>query len=83
LTEQTLWLTRDDGSTLRVRRITITLDQPTRDGETVLHLLTNLTAKEASAKKVAKLYLTRWKIECVFQTLTTVLQWCPFGQLPS
>jgi hypothetical protein len=74
LTEQTLWLTRDDGSTLRVRRVTITLDQPTRAGETVLHLLTNLTAKEASAKKVAELYLTRWKIECVFQTLTTVLQ---------
>jgi hypothetical protein len=74
LTEQTLWLTNPDGQTLPVRRVTITLDKPTRDGETVIHLLTTLTAKQASAKKVAKLYLTRWKIESVFQTLTTVLK---------
>jgi hypothetical protein len=75
LSEQTLWLTNGaDGGTLSVRRITITLDQPTRDGETVIHLLTTLTAREASAKKVAELYLTRWKIETVFQTLTTVLK---------
>jgi len=74
LTEQTLWLTNPDGQTLPVRRVTITLDKPTRDGETVLHLLTTLTAKQASAKKVSQLYLTRWKIENVFQTLTTVLK---------
>jgi Transposase DDE domain len=74
LTEQTLWLTNPDGQTLPVRRVTITLDKPTRDGETVIHLLTTLTANQASAKKVAKLYLTRWKIESVFQTLTTVLK---------
>jgi hypothetical protein len=74
LSEQTLWLTNPDGQTLPVRRVTITLDKPTRDGETVIHLLTTLTVKEASAKQVAKLYLTRWKIENVFQTLTTVLK---------
>lgn len=74
LSEQTLWLTNADGQTLAARRVTITLDRPTRDGEIEIHILTNLTAKEASAKKVAKLYLTRWKIETVFQTLTTVLK---------
>jgi Transposase DDE domain len=74
LSEQTLWLTNPDGQTLPVRRVTITLDRSTRDGETVIHLLTNLTTKEASAKKVAELYLMRWKIETVFQTLTTVLK---------
>ena len=74
LSEQTLWLKSDAGETLPVRRITITLDKPTRDGETVIHLLTTLTAREASAKKVAELYLKRWKIETVFQTLTTILK---------
>ena len=74
LSEQTLWLTNAEGETLAVRRITIHLDKPTRDGETVMHLLTTLTANQASAKQVAKLYLTRWQIENVFQTLTTVLK---------
>lgn len=74
LSEQTLWLTNADGQTLAVRRVTVTLDRPTRDGETEIHILTNLTAKKASAQKVAQLYLTRWKIETLFQTLTTVLK---------
>lgn len=74
LSEQTLWLTNPDGQTLPVRRVTVALDRPTRDGETAIHLLTNLTAKEAPAKAVADLYLMRWKIESVFQTLTTVLK---------
>jgi hypothetical protein len=74
LQEQTLLLSHPDGRTLPVRRITITLDQPTRDGETQIHLLTTLTSRQASAKRVAALYLSRWKIEHVFQTLTCVLQ---------
>jgi hypothetical protein len=74
LSEQTLRLTHPDGRTLRVRRVTITLDRPARDGATEIHLLTSLRAADASAKKVAGLYLMRWKIETVFQTLTTVLQ---------
>jgi IS4 transposase len=74
LSEQMLILSHPDGRTLRVRRITLTLDKPTRDGEVVIHLLTTLTVKEASAKRVAGLYLHRWKIEHLFQTLTTVLQ---------
>jgi len=74
LTEQTLLLSHPDGGTLSVRRITLTLDQPTRDGEREIHLLTTLTQKQASAERVADLYLSRWKIEHVFQTLTCVLR---------
>jgi hypothetical protein len=74
LTEQTLRLTHPDGRTLAVRRVTITRDTPTRDGETTIHLLTTLTAAQASAARVAELYLRRWTIETVFQTLTTVLK---------
>ena len=74
LSEQTLKLTSPDGRTSTVRRIAIALAEPTRDGETVLPVLTTLTAREASAKKVAELYRTRWTIETVFQVLTAVLR---------
>lgn len=74
LTEQTLLLKHPDGRTLAVRRITITLDEPTRDGATELHLLTTLTARQATAERVAELYLSRWTIEQVFQVLTCVLR---------
>jgi hypothetical protein len=74
LSEQTLLLTHPDGRTLQVRRITIKLDKPTRDGATEIHLLTTLTGKQASAQRVADLYLSRWTIEHVFQVLTCVLR---------
>ena len=62
------------GKTARVRRVTIKLDQPTRDKDTELHLLTNLPVKAALAKKVAELYQRRWTIETAFQELTTHLK---------
>jgi len=72
--EQTVHLydpERDE--TLVARRITVELDQPTRDGETEVHLLTNLPVRDASAKEVANLYLKRWTIETMFQELTVAL----------
>jgi IS4 transposase len=74
LFEQMLWLEREDGAVLRVRRITLVLDTPTRDGEAELHLLTNLPAKVADAATVARLYRERWSIEGLFLNLTTILQ---------
>jgi len=59
--------------TLVVRRITIELDEPTRDGESEIHLLTNLPEGDAGAKQVATLYLKRWTIETMFQELTVAL----------
>jgi hypothetical protein len=57
-----------------VRRVTVHLRTPTRDGDTELHILTNLTAREASAARVAELYQKRWTIEAVFHELTMALQ---------
>jgi hypothetical protein len=57
-----------------VRRITIHLQSPTRDGDTELHIFTNLTLREASAVKVGELYQKRWLIEGVFHELTMALQ---------
>lgn len=71
--EQNLHLRRGD-QTLVVRRITIRLDQPTRSGETEIHLLTNLPRKHANAYKVAELYLKRWTIENAFQEIEQALR---------
>ncbi len=61
------------GESLRARRITIQLAEPTREGESQVHLLTNLPAQDADARQVAKLYLQRWTIERVFQDLAVAL----------
>lgn len=71
--EQSLAITDSEGKTLTLRRVSITLKRPTRDGDTEIHLLTNLPAGDASAPKVAQLYAKRWTIETMFQELTQTL----------
>jgi hypothetical protein len=61
-----------EGKTHKLRRISVELLQATRDGDTVLHLLTNLPAK-VSALKAADLYRRRWTIETLFFEVTTTL----------
>lgn len=70
--EQELELTHD-GETRTVRRITVELLQPTRDGDMVLHLLTNLPAA-VKAVECAELYRKRWSIETLFYEVTQTLQ---------
>ena len=62
------------GAQRLVRRITVELDKPTRDGDRELHVLTNLPVRAASARRVAELYRTRWTLETAFQELTTHLR---------
>jgi hypothetical protein len=71
--EQSLGITDSDGKALTLRRITIKLNRPTRDGDREIHLLTTLPSRAASARKVAQLYAKRWTIETVFQQLTETL----------
>jgi len=70
--EQPMKITYQD-KTRTVRRITVRLRKPTRDGDRELHILTNLTQREASAVKVAELYAKRWTIETVFLEMQTAL----------
>ena len=79
--EQTLWLEDDTGRTLQVRRITLVLDQPTREGDTEIHVLTNLPRSLLGARRVAELYRQRWTIEHLFLNLTTILH-CELNTLP-
>ena len=71
--EQTIQATNDAGEILILRRVTVLLDQPTRDGETELHILTNVPVKDARAKVIAELYRGRWTIETAFQELEATL----------
>ena len=69
--EQEIQLTFE-GETRTLRRITIELLEPTRDGEVVMHLLTNLP-KDVSGAVVATLYRRRWTIETLFAEVTETL----------
>jgi hypothetical protein len=61
-----------EGQTIRLRRVTVELHQPTRDGDSCLHLLTNLPA-EVAAVTAAELYHHRWSVEHLFFEVTTTL----------
>jgi IS4 transposase len=71
--EQTIRASNDAGEVLFLRRITVLLDHATRDGDTELHLLTNVPAEDARAKVIADLYRRRWTIETAFQELEATL----------
>lgn len=64
----------ETGETLDLRRISVQLDQPTRDGDCQLHILSNLPAQDAGGLVVAELYARRWTIETVFHELAATLE---------
>ena len=66
--EQPIVISDGEGRELRLRRIRLRLNQPTRDGERDVFLLTSLPRK-VNARKVAELYGRRWTIENAFQEL--------------
>jgi len=73
--EQRVRLTHPDtGEEWLVRRVALRLRSATRDGDVVIHLLTNLPARVASARVVAQLYRERWTIEGAFQILEAALE---------
>ena len=75
--EQSMRITQNPDAII-VRRITIELDKPTRDGDTEIHILTNLS-NNINAKRIADLYLRRWEEETAFYHM----QMCLNGELPS
>ncbi len=69
--EQAVELTYEK-ATLSARRVTLALDQPTRDGDADIHVVTNLPQGIAAAA-VAELYRKRWTIEKRFYEVTQTL----------
>jgi hypothetical protein len=71
--EQRLEISEGD-ETLEVRRITVELVEPTRDGDTEIHVLSNVPADDADGCVLAQLYRDRWEIENAFYVLTMTLK---------
>lgn len=61
------------GETMRLRRITIKLKVATRDGDTELHILSNVPSGRGTAALLAHVYGKRWSIETAFFEITTTL----------
>lgn len=59
----------DTGETMVVRRITIELDRPTRDGDKEIHLVSNVPAEMADGIALAEAYRDRWSVESALQEL--------------
>jgi len=72
VSEQPVVVKDKEGRELELRRIRIRLDEPTRDGERDVFLLTRLPGK-VRARRVADLYRKRWTIETAFQELAEYL----------
>ncbi len=64
----------DQPDGLELRRISIELDTPTRDGDYEVYLWTTLSLEQATSTQVAALYLERWQIETAFLKLTVELR---------
>jgi hypothetical protein len=72
--EQTVTVADSTGDTMRVRRIILQLDKPTRDGDVEMSILTNLPKEAISAIEVADVYGNRWTLETLFLSLTQMLE---------
>lgn len=71
--EQRIRLQGPDGGMLLARRITVALNKPTQNGETEVHILSNLPMR-VKAPRIATGYLGRWTIENAFQELEQALE---------
>src|SRR5262249_24194864 len=63
--EQKIGLVNAQGDTVLLRRITVALHEPTRDGDTEIHVLSNVPMRKVSAQKLAESYGKRWTIETI------------------
>jgi hypothetical protein len=70
--ERSVQFTDEADNAVVWRLVTLKLDQPTREGETEIVLLSNLP-EEVDARTIAAAYRVRWTIEGHFQRLTDYL----------
>jgi IS4 transposase len=77
--EQSVTFFGESGKPVKIRRIVVRLDRPTRDGDAEIAIFTNVPVRDASAAKIAELYRERWTLEGLFQVLTQTLN----GEIPS
>ena len=73
--EQRVAIRDDDGRRVFLRRVVPQLDQPTRDGDRELAVLTNLAEAAAGGREVGRLYRRRWTIETGHPLCTSRHRW--------
>jgi IS4 transposase len=71
--EQVMEVPHGEGKPSVYRRITVALKNSTRDGDSEIHLVTNLPAR-VDACRIADLYRDRWQIETAFQEVAENLK---------
>lgn len=71
--EQSILVRDEAGNQHTFRRIRVKLIDETRDGDTEIFIITNLSKSSANAKTIARLYRDRWTIETAFQRLEQYL----------
>jgi IS4 transposase len=71
--EQAMEVTDAEGNIRVFRRITVVLDEPTRDGDSAIHIMSNVP-KRIGAVQIAELYRDRWQIETAFQEIAESLE---------
>jgi len=67
--EQLISVVDKSGQEHILRRIRVALRKKTRNGDTNIYIISNLSKSVANAKKIAELYRDRWTIETAFQYL--------------
>lgn len=67
--EQGILVVDSVGQEHNFRRIRVNLKKNTRDGDSDIFIISNLSKTKANAKKIAGLYRGRWTIETAFQHL--------------
>lgn len=73
VSEQAMSVTDEQETTRNFRRITVALHEPTRDGDSEIHIVSNLP-KRVDAIRIAELYRDRWQIETAFQEVAESLE---------
>ena len=63
---------RSTEDSMEVRRVTVVLNQPTRDGDQEIHILSNLPLT-VSSLQIAEVYRLRWEEETAFHVLQMTL----------
>jgi hypothetical protein len=71
--EQRMRIFDAKGDSIVIRRVTVELNEPTRDGDMEIHVLTNLP-RGITALRIANLYQKRWTIEVAFHELAQNLE---------
>jgi hypothetical protein len=75
VSEQRVVIDHPEGpGTIQARRIRVELNEPTREGETELYLLSTVPEEVADACILAQLYRARWTLEKAFLHLTVQLR---------